>query len=60
MTLDPLTSLKQQLEAYLHTAKTFYKILPSFAQMLIKDKVEEYKNLLVIVEKALEKQKEKK
>ncbi|MCP4441882.1 MAG: hypothetical protein GY810_23490 [Aureispira sp.] len=58
MTPESLMGLKQQLEAYLHTAKTLYKILPSFAKRLIKDKVDEYKNLLVVVERALEKQKE--
>lgn len=57
MTLESLTSLKQQLETYLHTANTWYKILSIPVQKLIKNNINEYKILLVLVEKALEKYK---
>lgn len=54
MTPNPLRCLKQQLETYLHIAHTWQKILSPAAQELIKIKVTEYKTLLVIIEKALE------
>ena len=57
MTPTPLRCLKQQLETYLHTARIWQRILSPSAQAAIETKVIEYKTLLVIVEKALEKSK---